>query len=117
MSNPRIFLSAGEASGDAYGAQLITALRTRLPDATFTGLGGAQMARQHQEQIVRAEDVAVMGVTEILRHIPHIYASYRRLVRSIRPDLGGVRPSIAILIDFPDVNFRLARHLRRAGVP
>lgn len=71
------------------------------------------MARQHQEQIVRAEDVAVMGVTEILRHIPHIYSSYRRLVRTIRRD----RPSVAVLIDFPDVNFRLARHLRRAGVP
>jgi lipid-A-disaccharide synthase len=71
------------------------------------------MARQHQQQIVRAEDVAVMGVTEILRHIPHIYSSYRRLVRSIRRN----RPSIAVLIDFPDVNFRLARHLRRAGVP
>jgi lipid-A-disaccharide synthase len=54
-----------------------------------------------------------MGVTEILRHIPRIYSSYRRLVRSIRRD----RPSIAILIDFPDVNFRLARHLRRADVP
>jgi lipid-A-disaccharide synthase len=71
------------------------------------------MARQHQEQAVRAEDVAVMGVTEILRHIPHIYSSYRRLVRSIRSQ----RPSIAVLIDFPDVNFRLARHLWRAGVP
>ena len=71
------------------------------------------MARQQQHQIVRAEEVAVMGVTEILRHIPHIYSSYRRLVRSI----GRNRPSIAILIDFPDVNFRLARHLRRAGVP
>jgi lipid-A-disaccharide synthase len=71
------------------------------------------MARQHQQQIVRAEDVAVMGVTEILRHIPRIYSSYRRLVRSIRHD----RPAIAVLIDFPDVNFRLARHLRRAGVP
>ena len=92
---------------------MIAALQARLPTATFTGLGGSQMARQHQQQIVRAEDVAVMGVTEILRHVPHIYSSYRRLVRSIRRD----RPSIAILIDFPDVNFRLARHLRRAGVP
>jgi len=71
------------------------------------------MARQHQQQVVRAEDVAVMGVTEILRHIPHIYRSYRRLVASIRRE----RPSVAVLIDFPDVNFRLARHLSRAGVP
>ena len=66
-----------------------------------------------QQRVVCAEDVAVMGVTEILRHIPTIYASYRRLVRSLRQH----RPDVAILIDFPDVNFRLAKHLRRAGVP
>jgi lipid-A-disaccharide synthase len=66
-----------------------------------------------QHRIIRAEDVAVMGVTEILRHIPRIYLSYRRLVRSIQRD----RPDVAVLIDFPDVNFRLARHLHRAGVP
>lgn len=66
-----------------------------------------------QRRLVRAEDVAVMGVTEILRHVPRIYASYRRLVRSIRQH----RPDVAVLIDFPDVNFRLAKHLHRAGVP
>ncbi len=66
-----------------------------------------------QTRVVRAEDVAVMGVTEIIRHIPRIYASYRKLVRSIRQQ----RPDVAVLIDFPDVNFRLAKHLRRAGVP
>lgn len=66
-----------------------------------------------QIRIVKAEDVAVMGLTEILRHIPRIYASYRKLVASIRRDC----PDIAVLIDFPDVNFRLARHLTRAGVP
>ena len=71
------------------------------------------MERAGQHRIVRAEDVAVMGVTEILRHIPRIYSSYRRLVRSIRRS----RPDVAVLIDFPDVNFRLAKHLRRAGVP
>jgi len=54
-----------------------------------------------------------MGLTEVIRHAPYIYSQYRRLVRSIR----GQRPDISILIDFPDVNFRLAKHLRRAGVP
>ena len=54
-----------------------------------------------------------MGLTEILRHIPHIYASYRKLVASIRRG----RPDVAVLIDFPDVNFRLAKHLQRAGIP
>ena len=111
--NPRIFLSAGEASGDTYGAALITALRAHLPEATFTGLGGTHMEQAGQARVIRAEDVAVMGVTEILRHIPHIYASYRKLVASIKRD----RPDVAVLIDFPDVNFRLAKHLARAGVP
>ena len=54
-----------------------------------------------------------MGITEILRHVPRILASYRRLVRSIRAN----RPDVAVLIDFPDVNFRLAKHLKRMGVP
>ena len=111
--NPRVFLSAGEASGDAYGAALITMLRERVPGASFAGLGGSQMEQAGQVRVVSAEDVAVMGLTEILRHIPRIYRSYRKLVASIRRE----RPDVAVLIDFPDVNFRLAKHLRRAGVP
>jgi lipid-A-disaccharide synthase len=71
------------------------------------------MEEAGQQRVVKAEDVAVMGVTEILRHIPHIYASYRKLVASIQRE----RPDVAVLIDFPDVNFRLAKHLQRAGVP
>ena len=71
------------------------------------------MEQAGQVRVVKAEDVAVMGLTEILRHIPRIYGSYRKLVASIRRE----RPDVAVLIDFPDVNFRLAKHLRRAGVP
>jgi lipid-A-disaccharide synthase len=110
---PRVFLSAGEASGDHYGAEIIAGLRSRLPEATFTGLGGSAMEEVGQHRVVRAEDVAHMGVTEVLRHAPYIYSQYRQLVRSIRRE----RPDVAVLIDFPDVNFRLAKHLRRAGVP
>ena len=110
---PLIFLSAGESSGDDYGAEIIEALRVLRPELRFTGLGGVAMERAGQRRIVRAEDVAVMGITEILRHVPRIYARYRQLVRAIRRE----RPSAAILIDFPDVNFRLARHLKRFGVP
>ena len=111
--SPLIFLSAGEASGDHYGAELIAALKLVLPSARFTGLGGTAMEAEGQCRVVRAEDVAVMGITEILRHIPRIVASYRRLVRSIRQH----RPDVAVLIDFPDVNFRLAKHLKRMDVP
>jgi lipid-A-disaccharide synthase len=71
------------------------------------------MADAGQERIVRAEDVAHMGFTEVVRHAPYIYAQYRKLVASIQRN----RPDVAILIDFPEVNFRLARHLKRLGVP
>ena len=111
--NPLLFFSAGEASGDAYGAAILQLLHQHLPQARYTGLGGPAMAQAGQNRIVRAEDVAVMGVTEILSHLPRIYASYRKLVRSLHRE----RPALAVLIDFPDVNFRLARHLRRLGVP
>jgi lipid-A-disaccharide synthase len=110
---PLIFVSAGEASGDHYGAELIAALKAVLPEARFTGLGGTAMEAAGQQRVIRAEDVAVMGITEILRHIPRILASYRKLVRSIKQQ----RPDVAVLIDFPDVNFRLAKHLKRMGVP
>src|SRR5665213_3450203 len=83
-STPRIFFSAGEASGDAYGAAIITALRERLPGVVITGLGGVQMEAAGQQRIVHAEDIAVMGITEILLHIPRILSHYRRLVKSIR---------------------------------
>ena len=109
----RIFLSAGEASGEQYAVQLMEAIRRREPAATFFGLGGQRMAALGFDRIVRAEDVAVMGITEILRHIPHIYREYRRLKRS----LAAQRPDVAVLIDFPDVNLGLARECRRLGIP
>ena len=106
-------MSAGEASGDHYGAALIAELRTRFAQAGFFGLGGTGMQEAGLERVVRAEDVAVMGITEVVRHMPRIYGEYRRLVASIKRR----RPDIAILIDFPDVNLRLARELKKLGVP
>jgi lipid-A-disaccharide synthase len=110
---PKIFLSAGEASGEHYGTLLIPALRRLAPEAEFFGLGGQRMEALGFRRIVRAEDVAVMGITEVIRHMPRIYREYRRLKASIARE----KPDAAILIDFPDVNLSLARHLKRAGVP
>ena len=84
-----------------------------MPQATFAGLGGQEMASAGLERVVRAEDVAHMGITEVLLHAPFIYAQYRKLVRSI----DAQPPAAAVLIDFPDVNFRLAKHLHRRGIP
>lgn len=111
--SPKIFLSAGEASGEHYGTLLIAALREAVPDAEFFGLGGRRMEALGFRPIVRAEDVAVMGITEVVRHMPRIYSEYRRL----RASLAQEKPDAAVLIDFPDVNLSLARHLSRQGVP
>jgi lipid-A-disaccharide synthase len=65
------------------------------------------------DPVVRAEDVAHMGITEVIRHMPYIYGKYRSLVASIQ----SRRPDVAILIDFPDVNLRLARELKKLNIP
>src|ERR1700756_4174781 len=112
-ANPLIFLSAGEASGERYGAALMEAIRHRLPAARFFGLGGTAMAARGFRPVVRAEDVAHMGITEVMRHAPYIYGQFQRLKRAIAAE----RPALAVLIDFPDVNLRLAEQLHRHGVP
>lgn len=71
------------------------------------------MQEAGQERIVRAEDVAHMGITEVIRHAPYIYSQFQKLVKHIKE----IRPNVAILIDFPDVNFRLAKQLNKLGVP
>ncbi|HEX4039320.1 MAG TPA: lipid-A-disaccharide synthase [Acidobacteriaceae bacterium] len=110
---PKIFLSAGEASGEHYGERLIPALRSLCPGVQLFGLGGRRMEALGFRPIVRSEDVAVMGITEVVRHLPRIYREYRRL----RASIAAERPAAAILIDFPDVNLSLARHLKRQNVP
>ena len=108
----KVFLSAGEVSGEHYGAQIVQAIRAKDPDADCFGLGGLRMEQLGFRRIVKAEDVAHMGITEVIRHMPRIYAEYRRLKASIQRE----KPDIAILIDFPDVNLRLAEQLHRLGV-
>lgn len=114
---PTIFLSAGEASGEHYGALLIESLRRIAPETQFFGLGGQRMEALGLKRIVRAEDVAVMGITEVVRHMPRIYGEYRRLKASLSGGPAHNRPDVAVLIDFPDVNLRLARELHRLGIP
>jgi len=115
--SPTIFISAGEASGEHYGALLATALKQQLADAgksvTLFGMGGERMQAAGVERIVRAEDVSVMGLTEVLAHLPRIYGEFRKLKKAIR----ARRPAVAVLIDFPDFHFRLAREFHRLGIP
>jgi lipid-A-disaccharide synthase len=117
MSEPTIFISAGEASGEHYGALLIEELERQLAaagqTARFVGMGGTRMVDAGLKRVVRSEDMAVMGITEVVRHLPRIYREFRRLKAGIRAQ----RPDIAVLIDFPDIHFRLAAEFHRLGVP
>ncbi len=113
LAMAKVFLSAGEASGEQYGALLMAEIRRLAPDSDFFGLGGLRMEKLGMRRIVRAEDVAHMGITEVILHMPHIYREYRKLKASLRKE----RPDIAILIDFPDVNLSLAGELRRLKIP
>jgi len=112
-----LFISAGEASGEHYGALLIAALQDRLKDSalatSFFGMGGERMKAAGLECVVRSEEMAVMGLTEVIVHLPRIWREYRKLKQAVRDR----PPSVAVLIDFPEIHFRLARQLHRLGVP
>lgn len=116
-SAPLIFISAGEASGEHYGAQLISAIKEQAAQnhcvPRFFGMGGARMAAAGCERIVHSDDVAVMGITEVLLHLPKIYRAFRRLKHAIRIQ----QPAVAILIDFPDFNLALAKEFHRLRIP
>ena len=106
-------LSAGEASGDTYGARLIEALRQLATDAKFFGMGGEKMQAAGCELLVHAREVAVVGLVEVVTHLPHIRRQFKRIVG----EAARRRPDAAVLIDFPEFNLRLARELHRLGIP
>ena len=109
----QFLLSAGEASGDSYGAQLMDALRQLSPGAEFFGMGGEKMRAAGAELQVHAHEVAVVGLVEVLTHLPAIHKRFRHLVA----EAALRKPDAAILIDFPDFNLRLARELHGLGIP
>jgi len=132
----RILISAGEASGEMYGAQLIEALRrAAIPNRVVTGLcpvpagqspattqalqleffgaGGERMAAAGCEIVVDAKDLAVVGITEVLSRLPKILGLYRKLIRAA----DEKRPALAVVIDAPAFNWRVARQMRRRGIP
>ncbi|ABF90745.1 lipid-A-disaccharide synthase [Myxococcus xanthus DK 1622] len=114
MTNPpRILVVAGEASGDTHAAELVAALRARRPDLTFFGMGGARLAAQGVELLFDAREVSVMGITEVLPRIPRIL----QILKGLAEAAAERKPDVAILVDIPDFNLRLAKKLKALGVP
>ncbi|MGZ4840095.1 MAG: lipid-A-disaccharide synthase [Terriglobales bacterium] len=129
MCPVQILISAGEASGEMYGAQLMEALRrtaelrsagrtnasapTQALQLDFFGAGGERMAAAGCEIIVDAKDLAVVGITEVLSRLPRILGLYRKLLRAA----DEKRPVLAVVIDAPAFNWRVARQMRKRGIP
>jgi lipid-A-disaccharide synthase len=111
MTRITLLVSAGEASGDMYAAHLAAALQQRA-DLKIFGMGGPQMRAAGVEIVTDYGDVSVVGITEILRHLPSLIRAMRRLVYEAQHR----QPAFAILTDFPGFHLRLARKLRRHGV-
>ena len=106
-------MSSGEPSGDFYGAELVRHLRTLMPGLETFGLGGDLLAAQDTRLLAHVRDLAVVGITEVIRHLGRLREIYARAVAEIRRE----PPDAAVLVDYPDINLRLARVLKEQGVP
>ncbi|MGQ5313941.1 lipid-A-disaccharide synthase [Xanthomonas arboricola pv. corylina] len=109
---PRIALIAGEASGDILGAGLIEQLRRRYPGAEFVGIGGDAMRGAGCQTWFDASELAVMGLTEVLQHLPRLL----KLRRAFRERVLAWKPDVFIGIDAPDFNLSVERWLKQRGV-
>src|SRR5207253_11350211 len=113
MSPVRILISAGEASGEMYGAQLIEVLLRGNPSLEFFGVGGDGMRAVGCDTVVDTKKLAVVGITEILSHVREIYGLFHRLIA----EADRRRPNLAIVIDSPAFNWRVARQMHKRGIP
>jgi len=109
----RVLVSAGEASGDLYAALVVEELRRVWPDAEFFGCTGPRLRAAGVKTVVDAASLAVVGLVEVVAHLPRIYGEYRKLLASASEE----KTDLAILTDSPDFHLRVAKQLHARGVP
>ncbi len=109
----KIMIIAGEASGDMHGARLVQAMRRQEPGLVFCGMGSRELAAAGVELLFDASKIAVVGLIEVLTHLPDIVTALKMLKKRMRND----RPDLLILIDFPDFNLMLAKRAKKLGIP
>jgi lipid-A-disaccharide synthase len=109
----KVVIVAGESSGDLYGAKLAEALVALSPQVELYGIGGIEMERRKVKLLFSSSELAVVGATEVLEKIGHIWRAWRQMKRFIRDN----RPHLAVLIDYPGFNLRLAKVFKAHAVP
>ena len=108
-----VLIVAGESSGEKYGAEVVREFGKKWPALSFFGVGGKEMQEAGVELIFPVEELSAVGIFEVLTRLPH----YKRLFRRLELEVQARKPSAALLIDSPDFNLRLAKRLRRSGIP
>jgi lipid-A-disaccharide synthase len=113
MQAKRIYIIAGEASGDAHGAVLMREMATLVPDLRFFGAGGPEMRRIAGNHFLDWTQEAVVGLWDVLVKYPYFRDKFYQMYREIRQ----LRPDAVIFVDYPGFNLRLAHYLRRKKFP
>jgi len=109
----RICILAGEASGDLHAAELLEPLKLKYPEAEFFGLGGDKMAALGTELLFHVRDLAIIGLLEVVRHLPFIL----RVRRTLKAEIRRRKPDLVIFVDYPGFNLRFAKTVKQMGIP
>ena len=109
----QIFVIAGETSGDLHGSNLIRALKAKLPQAKFVGIGGPEMEKAGLDLLFPSSELAVVGLIEVFYHLRPILKAFGRTTNWLRKN----RPDLLILIDYPEFNLQVATRAKRLGIP
>lgn len=108
----KIFIVAGEASGDAHGAKLVNDIKQANPNCSFSGVGGSQLRAQDVQLIVNSNELSIVGISEALVKLKLIWRSLQQIKHYLRQQ----QPDLVILIDFPDFNLMVAKAAKKLGI-
>jgi len=112
MPTPHVMILAGEASGDAHAAEFVDCIRQLTPEIYISGMGTTEMKKAGVDVFFDSSVIAVMGLVEVLKH----WGDIKRAMGIVKRQLENTRPDLLVLVDYPEFNFKMARHARELGI-